>query len=65
MNKLCLGLVSSVACLLILSAVLVVIISVMYSVSYSLSHLWKLPLALPMFAAGLWLLKKLDKDAEK
>ena len=56
------GLSASFACLLMLSGVLTVMISVMYSVSYSVAYLWKLPLAIPMFALGVWLMKMIDSE---
>ena len=45
-----------------LSGVLTVMISIMYSVSYSVAYLWKLPLAIPMFALGVWLMKMIDSE---
>ena len=61
MNKWLIGIISSFACLLMLSAALVVMLSIMYAVSFSPVHLWKLPLALPLGAAGFLLLKWLDR----
>ncbi len=60
-NKWLLGFLCALGCLFVLSAALVVLISIMYAVSYSPSYLWKMPMAVPLTLAGVWLLKRLDK----
>ena len=62
MSKWLVGLMSSLACLFLLSAALVAIIAVMYAVSYSPLHLWKMLIVPPLAIAGAWLLHKLDKE---
>ena len=61
MNRWLLGFLSSVGCLLVLSAVLVVLISIMNAISYSPAYLWKIPISLPLAIFGVWLLRRLDK----
>lgn len=64
MNKWLIGLVASLACLLLLSAVVVVMISIMYAVSYAPAHIAKLPIAIPLAVAGWLMLKWIDGKAE-
>lgn len=64
MNKWLIGFVASLACLLLLSAVVLVMIAIMYSVSYTPAHLAKLPVAIPLAGAGWLLLKWIDGKAE-
>lgn len=64
MNRGLVGLIASLACLLILSAVVVAMMAVMYSISYAPIHLARLFIALPLAAAGWLLLKWLDRRIE-
>ena len=59
------GIIASLACLLMLSGFLVVLLSVMNAKSFSASELWKMPIALPLLAAGCMLLRWLDKKGEQ
>lgn len=64
MNKWFIGIIASLGCLLLLAALVTAMLSVMYSISYSPTHLAKLPIAIPMAAAGYMLMKWLDKRTE-
>ena len=62
MNKWFVGILSSFACLFMLSAVVVCMLAVMNAVSYSPAHLWKLLAAPPLALCGWLMLRYVDKS---
>lgn len=61
MNKWLIGLVSSLACLLMLMAGLTILLCVMYSISLTPAYLKYMPIAIPLAVGGFWMLHTLDK----
>ena len=61
MNKWIIGIVSSLACLLMLMAGLTVLLCIMHAISDSIAYLKYMPIAIPLALAGYWMLRSIDQ----
>ena len=64
-NKLAVGVLAFVCCLMLLAGVLVALFSLMDAVSAAAENAWRAMLALPLLAAGVRLYVLLDRICDK